>query len=281
MFSSSASSQSQVTRTSILIACAIAAIVYVLFAGGCDANSSQVAREEDEPQFVRGREEIKKGNYKEALNAFLKVTEKRRDAAESHLDIGNIYLYHINDPIPAIYHFRKYLELKPNTKQSQRVRACIDTAQKRFAATLPGNPFDVNTQALEIEEAIRTAKAENLELKQELAQALKKIELLEANQRTTLASATSQREQVKDTADRAQNQTRQTSQSTQEQRQALPKVSNDTPPTYTVQIGDTLSSISRRFYGSEARWRDIYNANRDKLPSPQSLKPGQILKIPR
>lgn len=278
MFSSSASSQSQVTRTSILIACAIVAIVYVLFAGGCDANSSQVAREEDEPQFVRGREEIKKGNYKEALNAFLKVTEKRRDAAESHLDIGNIYLYHINDPIPAIYHFRKYLELKPNTKQSQRVRACIDTAQKRFAATLPGNPFDVNTQALEIEEAIRTAKAENLELKQELAQALKKIELLEVNQREAVAKVSELRQ--------TEQQHRQAGQATEQQRrnqrqEPTPKVTNDTPPTYTVQIGDTLSSISRRFYGSEARWRDVYNANRDKLPNPQSLKPGQILKIPR
>lgn len=285
MFSSSASSQLQVTRTSIFIACAILAIVYILFAGGCDANSSQVAREEDEPQFVRGREEIKKGNYKEALNAFLKVTEKRRDAAESHLDIGNIYLYHLNDPIPAIYHFRKYLELKPDTKQSQRVRSCIDTAQKRFAATLPGNPFDVNTQTLEIEEAIRTAKAENLELKQQLAQALKKIELLEANQRVAVASAASQSprqdEGARESTQSQAAQARQNAQQQQRQAQAAPRVSNDTPPSYTVQTGDTLSSISRRFYGSEARWRDIYNANRDKLPSPQSLKPGQILRIPR
>lgn len=271
------------TRTSLLLACAILAIVYVLFAGGCDANSSQVAREEDEPQFVRGREEIKRGNYKEALNAFLKVTEKRRDAAESHLDIGNIYLYHLNDPIPAIYHFRKYLELKPDTKQSQRVRSCIDTAQKRFAATLPGNPFDVNTQTLEIEEAIRTAKSENLELKQQLAQALKKIELLEANQRVVVAETSSRLRQGANARESAQSRAEQARQSAQQPRhtQAAPRVSNDTPPTYTVQIGDTLSSISRRFYGSEARWRDIYNANRDKLPNPQSLKPGQILRIPR
>lgn len=277
MFSSSATRYSQVTRSSILLGCAILAIIYILFAGGCDANSAQVLREEDEPQFVKGREEIKKGNYKDALTAFSKVTEKRQDAAESHLDLGNIYLYHLNDPVPAIYHFRKYLELKPNTKQSQRVRSCIDTAQKRFAATLPGNPFDVNTQTLEIEDAIRTAKAENLELKQELAQALKKIELLESNQKISVSNSAKEikTQESSNLREVAQEQVREVA------RTVTPRVSNDTPATYTVQVGDTLSSISRKLYGSENRWRDIYSANKDRLSSPQALKPGQTLKVPR
>ncbi|MBX3295275.1 MAG: LysM peptidoglycan-binding domain-containing protein [Acidobacteria bacterium] len=50
--------------------------------------------------------------------------------------------------------------------------------------------------------------------------------------------------------------------------------------TYIVRPGDTLGTISRRFYGTSARYMDIYNANRDRLPSPNSVTVGQELIIP-
>lgn len=50
--------------------------------------------------------------------------------------------------------------------------------------------------------------------------------------------------------------------------------------TYIVQPGDTLGSISRRFYGTTARYMDIYNANREQLSSPNSVTVGQTLRIP-
>ncbi|MEM9227822.1 MAG: LysM peptidoglycan-binding domain-containing protein, partial [Verrucomicrobiota bacterium] len=50
--------------------------------------------------------------------------------------------------------------------------------------------------------------------------------------------------------------------------------------TYVIQEGDTLTRISRRFYGTDNRWQDIFYANRDVLPSPNALRVGQTLKIP-
>lgn len=50
--------------------------------------------------------------------------------------------------------------------------------------------------------------------------------------------------------------------------------------TYIVQRGDTLGRISSRFYGTSARYMDIYNANRDRLSSPNSVTEGQKLIIP-
>lgn len=50
--------------------------------------------------------------------------------------------------------------------------------------------------------------------------------------------------------------------------------------TYVVQSGDTLGSISRKFYGTSARYMDIYNANRDTMASPNSVTVGQTLIIP-
>jgi nucleoid-associated protein YgaU len=49
---------------------------------------------------------------------------------------------------------------------------------------------------------------------------------------------------------------------------------------YIVQPGDTLSKISKHFYGNANDYMKIYNANRDKLNDPNKIQPGQELKIP-
>ena len=53
--------------------------------------------------------------------------------------------------------------------------------------------------------------------------------------------------------------------------------------TYVVQKGDTLSTIAARpeIYGHGLAWRRIYDANRDILKSPDKIRVGMKLKIPR
>ena len=51
--------------------------------------------------------------------------------------------------------------------------------------------------------------------------------------------------------------------------------------TYTVQSGDTLSSIAKRLLGNAGDYMEIYNANRDQLTDPDKIKPGQVLKLPQ
>src|SRR5215813_7277414 len=47
--------------------------------------------------------------------------------------------------------------------------------------------------------------------------------------------------------------------------------------TYTVQSGDTLSKISKRFYGNANEYMRIFYANRDKLYDPNKIQVGQQL----
>ncbi|MFY2762688.1 LysM peptidoglycan-binding domain-containing protein [Arenimonas sp. MALMAid1274] len=49
---------------------------------------------------------------------------------------------------------------------------------------------------------------------------------------------------------------------------------------YTVEKGDTLSHIAKRFYGKASKWPDIFAANRDQLSDPDRIRPGQVLRIP-
>ena len=49
---------------------------------------------------------------------------------------------------------------------------------------------------------------------------------------------------------------------------------------YTVKPGDTLSKISKEFYGSANEYMRIFEANKDQLTDPNKIKVGQELKIP-
>ncbi len=51
--------------------------------------------------------------------------------------------------------------------------------------------------------------------------------------------------------------------------------------TYTVQQGDTLSSIAQQAYGDANEWQKIYDANAQTIGNdPNLLQPGEILHIP-
>jgi nucleoid-associated protein YgaU len=49
---------------------------------------------------------------------------------------------------------------------------------------------------------------------------------------------------------------------------------------HTIAAGDTLSAISRRYYGTANRWSEILAANRDTLRDDHRLTVGRTLRIP-
>ena len=50
--------------------------------------------------------------------------------------------------------------------------------------------------------------------------------------------------------------------------------------TYTVQPGDSLSKISKQFYGDANKYMKIFEANKDKMSDPDKVKVGTDLLIP-
>ena len=53
-----------------------------------------------------------------------------------------------------------------------------------------------------------------------------------------------------------------------------------TNQTYTVQKGDCLWNIAKKFYGDGAKYTVIYDANKSKIENPNLIYPGQVLTIP-
>ena len=49
---------------------------------------------------------------------------------------------------------------------------------------------------------------------------------------------------------------------------------------YTVVKGDTLSKISKEYYGDPMKYPAIFEANKPMLKDPDLIYPGQVLRIP-
>ena len=49
---------------------------------------------------------------------------------------------------------------------------------------------------------------------------------------------------------------------------------------YIVQSGDSLSKISKKFYGDANSWKRIFEANKDVVKNPDMIQPGWRLRIP-
>ena len=239
---------------------------------GCAPSGVEVVGETNEKQYQLGQDFKNQGRMEEALGAFERVIDARRDAPESHLEAGYIYLRTFKDPINAIYHFNRYLRLQPHSSQATQVGQLIETAQKEFARQLPAEPYEGSLDRIDLMDLIQTLKQENEGLKRELIAATSRVQQLEnvlgQARRSTQAQAYAQAGQAA--------QVRPSLSTTQ---QVVPTPTN-VPRAYTIRAGDTLSAISKRFYGTPTRWIDIYQANRDRLSSESAIRVGQEIRIP-
>lgn len=310
---------------------------------GCERSDTSVFTVEgDEPGYRRGKDLVKQGRNQEALNEFLKVIEKRGldNAPESHLEAGILYQHHIKDPIAAIYHYRKFRELKPNSPQADLVRQRIDAAMRDFARSLPGQPLENQLDRLDMSDLASRLQRENDRLKAELAAARAgrpapaagegdtpaaedtPAETAQPAPRPSPAVATASPVQRAGVADdeeagtspvvaapptrpanpipqpqpqpfqsqpvaprpaantRPANSTASTARPTQTPSNAS-RPASGSYRRHVITKGDTLYSLAQRYYGNRARWRDIYNANRDVMRSPDDYKIGMELKIPQ
>lgn len=224
---------------------------------GCFQEHTQI-KESEEKSYQRAQQFLKENRLEDALNNFLQTIAKRTKAPESHLETGRLYLDYKEDPVLAIYHFRQYLTESPESIQAHFVKQLIDTSEKAFARNLPGKPFAEDLDRLDLLECLKEQRTEIDALKAEN----QKLSQLVTNKDITHISYDNNLEKPKNVPP------------------IIEKFEPTPPINYTVQTGDTLSKISTKVYGTAARWKTIYEANRDQLKTPHDLKLGQILKIP-
>jgi len=299
-------------RPSFLLLLPVLALAPLLHTGCVPQVVMPFTAEADDPDYRRGKELLRMGREQEALAQFLRLIDQRGGAAaESHLEVGILYHKHIKDPIAAIYHYRRYRELRPGTEQARLVLQSIEACVRDFARTLPAQPLDNQVERTDLMEAIDRLQRENLQLKEQLAGA--RAAVLDTTRQAAAGEGLavtpgfgiepSQGGYVAD-APSTGLATRGTGPEYAVPVEVTPvpvvpvplpapapAVQAVTPPAasaptagvrrHVVAKGDTLQLISLRYYGTRSRFRDIYAANRDVMPNEGTLRIGMELKIPQ
>lgn len=226
---------------------------------GCDKDAgSMEAREERDPNVLSGQEFMEQGNYDAAIDEFQRAIEQEPRMARPHLDLAMIYQQYKVNYIHAIYHYDRYLELRPDAEKAEFINEQKLKVAQALANTLINNSPEVKKVVQERNTLIQ----ENNELKRKLAASLK---------RTSTPTPATPPQTVTQTVPKSTTPV--------QQEKPIPATSQK-PQIYHVIAGDTLSKISTQFYGDSGKWDIIYEANKEMMRSPGDLKVGQTIVIP-
>ncbi|MBP6015670.1 MAG: LysM peptidoglycan-binding domain-containing protein [Candidatus Promineofilum sp.] len=165
---------------------------------------------------------------------------------------------------------------KPAAKPSSSAKPAPAPAKRDDDAKAREEAAKKQTEARErLEKARADAEAKAEAKKKEEASARLEKARAEAEQRQAEAKAKAEAEAAKASEEAAR-------------KEAEAKAAASAPKytqfiaEHTVQPGDNLSFISERYYGTQANFRILYEANRDVIGDNMNLiKPGQVLKIPK
>lgn len=277
---------------------------------GCEQGDKNLETEDSRnPYFKKAEADLESHNYPEAVKDYEAALRANPNVISAHYELGRIYSDKLGDQINAMYHFHKYLELRPAADNRDKVEALLENEKISFAATLPNSP-------VQNAEAFARLQSENLQLKKDLEQKLVKIAeshqaLNEGATATTdtAATATSTPSVAPVVTTTALRPAESVTVSNQAVPAAKPVDGSTTPATtlsaaapaaatassapaattpsrearnYTIQGGDSLWKISRKFYPGDTKngVDKIKQANAAILSDGKPLKIGTVLVIP-
>ena len=183
-----------------------------------------------------------RGDFQRAINLYEAALDDSPRCAEIHYKLALLYDDKLSDPVSALHHFKRYLALTPNGPHANEVKNSMKHDEIAALTALSGDSVIPRSEAAQL-------RNENLNLR-------KQLEARSASLRTG-----SEKPQTKDASSKK-------------------NASKTGDRSYVVQPGDTLFSISRKFYKSPKRWKEILNANEKNIHDAKKLTVGQTLVIP-
>jgi LysM repeat protein len=181
------------------------------------------------------------GNFPRAITLYESALDDSPRAADVHYRLAVLYDDKMHDPLHALHHFKRYLTLAPAGPHANEVKNFMKKDELELGTSLSGDSVVSRAEAARL-------KNENLALRKELEDQRAR----HSNEKLPVEAKTA----------------------------AIDKKSGSTPRTYVVRQGDTLASISRKFYKSSSRWKKIRDANKNVIDDPAKLKAGMTLTIP-
>jgi len=105
---------------------------------GCLPTGSSQPDEEKEAHFQTGRARVNGMDYGGAIEAFQKALEVNPRSGAAHFELGWLFADKQPDPAAAIYHYERYLALRPKADNAETIRQHILRLKQDLArAVLP------------------------------------------------------------------------------------------------------------------------------------------------
>src|SRR5438034_11762552 len=136
---------------------------------GCSPLGESGRDEEKDPNYLTGKNRMAALDHQGAIDAFEKALTDNPRSAAAHLELGLIqHQYLATNWARAIYHFEKYLELRPKANNADLIRQRISQCKLELAKEVPFAAVNQQMQR-ELEKMDRLSR-DNADLRQQLEQ---------------------------------------------------------------------------------------------------------------
>ncbi len=209
------------------------------------------------------------GDFAGAIERYREVLMQAPRAAAAHLSLALLLHDFTQDYVAAIYHYRRYLEMRPDTQKSRLIADRLKVAEQLLAAQ-------------SVKKLAAGDTSEQARMLQQIDNLNEKVTRLEREQGEWSAERESLKREIAEL--RRQNRRLERWQSQLQTDGAAgapaPIRAGDRPRTYEVRDGDSLSRIAAKVYGDETLWPRIRDANPDKVRDGEKVLTGDVLVIP-
>ncbi len=235
---------------------------------GCIPTGSNQPDEEKEAHFQTGRARVNGMDYRGAVEAFQKAVEVNPRSGAAHFELGWLLADKQPDPAAAIYHYERYLALRPKADNAETIRQHILRLKQELAKAVLPLPSAPGTQR-----QLDQLMEENRRLQDELGRCRADTAKRSAEPFPHLPGGDS-------SAVRPATTTGGGIQAAAEKGRSSPATGPGAAPaaptrTHKVQGGETLSSIARKYH---VKLEALNSANPGL--NARRVQVGHVLKIP-
>ena len=131
-----------------------------LFLSGCGGAGTQDRREERDPLLKRAQARKNTQDMDGAIELYQKALERKPTLARAHLELALLYDQSKGDYVRAIYHYQRYLDMRPDAEKRDLIEDLIKHAKIAFAASLPDQPSGAIQEITLLKREIDSLKAQ-------------------------------------------------------------------------------------------------------------------------
>lgn len=262
-------------------------LLLLLCVAGCIPTRDGTQDEQGDPNFLRGQELRKQLDYRGAADSFERAVEANPRSASAHFELGLLYEQQLNEPATAVFHFERFLKLRPASDRAEIVRQRVSNCKMELAKL-----FLIAPNAPSVQKEVDKLKSEVERLGLENTQLRRHLDLLNTQAAARGAAVTAAPPVVAAAAPAAPRVTPvaamlETSAKSSVPKaapkapEAAPKAAKAAPPaaaaarTHTVKSGDIPATIAKQ-YGVKLEALLAANPTLD----PKRMKVGQTVSIP-